>query len=223
MLLYQADHHGALPVEGDYKGKIPGVGDPADFAWWHQVGHEINDKAWYNVLPPYAGESPLRDLLPGATNEARRRYIRDFTSSLFHAPGAEIRDTESAGAKDLIGNKVPTGYFINSQLYNKDAAAALGISSSRLREQGLRYASLPDPAKVVFMAEARTSDDEKVPGENESAADVFRARGQAAHVGSRYGGRTSLVFFDGSVRTYDALEVKQASHQLGIIWTPWVP
>jgi prepilin-type processing-associated H-X9-DG protein len=41
-------------------------------------------------------------------------------------------------------------------------------------------------------------------------------------VASRYGGRTSIVFFDGSVRTEQSRAVKtDGSRALGIIWNPW--
>jgi prepilin-type N-terminal cleavage/methylation domain-containing protein/prepilin-type processing-associated H-X9-DG protein len=220
MLLYQADNRGHLPVEGNYQGNIPGT-DAADFAWWHQVDHVINAKAWYNVLPPYAGESALRDLLPGSSAEEKRQHIRDFRQSLFYAPGAELRDI--AATETLSSNRVPLGYFINSQLYNNEAATFTGTSSSRLRSEGLPYNLIPFPGKVAFMAEARVSNDERVTGYDTGGSDVFRARGQGGHVASRYGGRTSIVFFDGSVRTYDSRTVKASSTSLGIVWNPWTP
>jgi prepilin-type N-terminal cleavage/methylation domain-containing protein/prepilin-type processing-associated H-X9-DG protein len=220
MLLYQADNRGHLPVEGNYQGNIPGT-EAEDFAWWQQVGHVINTKAWYNVLPPYAGESALRDLMPGSTYEEKRQHVRDFRQSLFYAPGSELRDIAVTGASS--SNRVPLGYFINSQLYNIDAATFTGTSSSRLRSEGLPYNLIPFPGKVAFMAEARVSNDELVIGYDKGGGDVFRARGQGGHVASRYGGRTSIVFFDGSVRTYDSRTVKASSTSLGIVWNPWTP
>jgi prepilin-type processing-associated H-X9-DG protein len=221
MLTYQADNRGHLPVEGGYQGKMSGVNDADDYAWWHQVGHEVNAKAWFNVLPPYASEAALRDLLPGASNEERRVHIINFRNSLFFAPGTQMRDSATTGA--LSGNKVPMGYFINSQIYNTDGATTAGTSSGVLRVQGLRYNMVPRPGRTAFMAEARVANDEIVPDFDEGrAADVFRARGQSRHVASRYGGRTSIVFFDGSVRTEQSRAVKtDGSRALGIIWNPW--
>lgn len=99
---------------------------------------------------------------------------------------------------------VPMCYFINSQLYNSDAAAVHGQSAAQLRARGVKMLILSQarsPSAVPLMAEARTENTE-LDGSQSGGTDVFRARGQSGHVGSRYGKTTNVLFADGSVRNF---------------------
>lgn len=198
--LYQADHRGHLPVEGGGSGKSGSL-DRADYAWWSDVGAAFNEKAWFNVLPPYASARPLKDLLPGSSAAEKDAFFRNFRQSLFYSPGSTLRE---AGSGTTAG-MVPMCYFINSQLYNSEAAAVHGQSAAQLRARGVKMLILSQarsPSAVPLMAEARTENTELAAGQKEDAKDVFRARGQARHVGSRYGKTTNVLFADGSVRNF---------------------
>lgn len=67
--LYRADNRMRMPVEGKSLGQSGSL-DRADYAWWSDVGSAVNAKAWFTVLPPYAGGRPLADLLPGESAAA---------------------------------------------------------------------------------------------------------------------------------------------------------
>lgn len=193
--LYRVDNRMRMPVEGTATGKSGSL-SRNDYAWWSDVGAPVNAKAWFNVLPPYAGEKPLADILPGGSSAGKDAFMREFRQSLFYSPGTTLRES--------VADMVPMCYFMNSQLYNDYTAVWHGTTESELRVRGVLYSTLEQAGKasaIPFMAEARTENTELV-GSQSGGTDVFRARGQSGHVGSRYGQTTNIVFCDGSVRNF---------------------
>lgn len=222
--LYRVDNRMRMPVEGRATGKSGSL-DRADYAWWAEVGQPHNERAWFNVLPPYAGERPLADILPGGSAAGKDAFMREFRQSLFYSPGTTLRES--------VADMVPMCYFMNSQLYNDYTAVWHGTTESELRVRGVLYATLEQAGRasaVPFMAEARTENTELVSGSQSGGTDVFRARGQSGHVGSRYGQTTNILFCDGSVRNFRSAYVLAPSpagsglsgrDKPDIVWRPF--
>lgn len=93
--LYIVENRNRLPTEGTSKGKSGSL-EKEDFAWWSDVGADYNANAWFNVLPPYANERPLKDWLPGASRAEKDEFARTFRRTLFYSPGSRLRERAPA-------------------------------------------------------------------------------------------------------------------------------
>lgn len=184
---YTADNNGAIPFEGS-----------ADRVTWGSIGSGVNETAWFNVLPPYVGQQPMREL-SGAGRENR---MKDW--GIHHCPLVKWRDW-----------RLPTfSFMMNSQIYNSNGPSDNPASPVRL-------ANIQDAVATVMFADLNQSYNN-------------RPRGRGRHVDDRQpGGKVHLVFFDGSLRSYDASYVKPDNYSGGgvsytdnnrpdLIWNPWI-
>jgi len=211
---------------------IPYEGGPDnDFLTWSSsangVGHAANDSAWFNVLPPYVGQKPLRDFASsgfgggGLTAAQKRTYFRD--NKLIYACAADARP-----ALD-VATYVNPSYMMNSQLYNKDGPA--GTKDGPATKGGGRLLSIHDfndvaypLSRIAFMTDA---------GSDNLVGDRPRIRGhgnrnagcnadQYYGVDERHGNAANIVFMDGSVRSYSSEELNRPpTDPKGVVWIPW--
>ncbi len=178
--LYAGENRNLLPLRG-----------PADRPTWTQVSTD-NDaarQAWYNALPPYVSERPLRDL--ATAGEQARLYADD---TIHRDPRAEFTAARKAGNPCF-------SYTLNSQLHTSRSGGA--DLPSAIRHPITRF---PNPANTVYLFETRSNPNDGTPAEtadNQSG----RAYGHSRHVSYRYNGRVSMIFLDGSVRTYPSAEI----------------
>jgi prepilin-type processing-associated H-X9-DG protein/prepilin-type N-terminal cleavage/methylation domain-containing protein len=128
---------------------------------------QIIDRAedWFNALPPYLGSPPYVDLVRTG------RAPREGQKSLFVCPCA--RQAEAKGGHFL-------SYGMNMYLSRWDKAEAT------------RLHAVPDPATVVFMADA--------PGGYASTA----PSAAPYSVSARHGQRANVLFLDGRVQAFSA-------------------
>lgn len=187
LVLYTGDNNGAIPYEGD-----------GDRVSWASIANTDNETSWFNVLPPYVGQKPMREL----SNTDRENRIKDW--GIHTCPLVKWRDSRR-----------PTfSYMMNSQIYSSDGPSNNPASSVRL-------ANIEDMSAMVVFADL-----------NQTYND--RPRGRGRHVDDRQpGGKVHLVFFDGSLRSYDASYIRPDNFSGGgvsytennkpdIIWNPWI-
>lgn len=213
---------------------IPYEGGPDnDYLTWNSaangVGNAANDSAWFNVLPPYVGQKPMRDYVGGGfsggglTVAQRKTYFRD--NKLIYACAADARP-----ALDVVTYINPS-YMMNSKLYNSDGPAGTRDGPSTNGGSG-RLLSIHDfnnvaysLSRIAFMTDA---------GSDNVAGDRPRIRGHGdrdaglsanfySGVDARHGNAANILFMDGSVRSYSSEELNlPPSNPKGVVWLPWV-
>jgi len=188
LTLYVTESSGAIPYEGS-----------ADRVTWAVIANPVNQTSWFNVLPPYVGNAPMRDL---ANTQSRQEYTS--VRGIHSCPLVEWRD-----------HRVPNfSYMMNSQLYNPE-----GPSNSP--DRPIRITQIAEPNATVMFADLK-----------QDISD--RPRGRGNHVDDRQpGGKTHIVFFDGSLQSYDAEYVRTETfadstgsytdnNKPDVIWNPWI-
>ncbi len=186
LVLYASDHNGAIPFEGD-----------RDRVTWAAIAAGANERAWFNVLPPYVGEKGMADF----TANDRDSHANGW--GIHYCPLVEWRDSR----------RPAFSYMMNSQIYNPN-----GPSDDP--DRPVRMPQILEPTQTVMFADL-----------NQSYND--RPRGRGRHVDERQpGGMTNLVFFDGSMRAYEAAYLRPDTYSGGgrfytdnnrpnLIWNPW--
>jgi len=197
LLLYANENAKRIPYEGGF-----------DQPSWNQTALPAEEHSWFNVLPPYVGEKPLREL-----SSASEREVMVRTSSIHFSPGAEADSRENRRRPFF-------SYMMNSQIYSGDGPSNSGNNLIRLTV-------IPEPAKTIFMTETRSSEDDGAP--NEGAGRVARSKGRNNSISFRYGGQTNVVFLDGHLETVESeflynfgRDPAASGGQLDdYIWFPW--
>ena len=197
LLLYAGENRQRIPYEGD-----------EDQPSWSQTKGSQEENSWFNALPPYVGELPLREVQRSDYGVMLRK------SSIHYSPGAEPNERENR-------RKPQFSYMMNSQIYSGDGPSNSGDDLIRLN-------NIPDPSKTIFMTETRASENDGAP--NESSDRIARSKGRNNSISFRYGGQTNVVFLDGSVIAVDSDTLYNRSrdpaaspaNQLsGFVWYPW--
>lgn len=196
LMLYAADYDGAIPYEGS-----------RDSFSWNQLANvpRGDDRAWFNLLPPYVEKKPMKDL----TTADERQFLTS-ASGVHRCPLVRF---QSAARPSF-------SYMMNSQLYNGD-----GPTNSA--DTPLRLVQIPAPSRTVIFADADV-------GPEPTEATNDRARGRGRHVGDRQpGGRANLVMLDGSVTSFTAEYLRPDTftdengfqhldnNRPDVIWNPW--
>lgn len=186
LVLYTGENNGAIPYEGD-----------ADRVTWGSIASGVNETAWFNVLPPYVGQKPMREL----TNADRQNHLKGW--GIHYCPLVQWRDWR----------RPAFSYMMNSQIYGSN-----GPSDSP--DVPVRLANIHEVSATVMFADL-----------NQSYND--RPRGRGRHVDDRQpGDKVHLVFFDGSLRAFDADYVRADRYSADgvnytdnnrpdLIWNPW--
>jgi prepilin-type N-terminal cleavage/methylation domain-containing protein/prepilin-type processing-associated H-X9-DG protein len=184
----------------DSKGRMPNRG-LADRPSWAQV--ESNDpravNAWYNVLPPYASERALRDLPP----EQRDATFRG--QSIHRDPLAQFTNETASVPRPFFS------YALNSQMnVSRAEAGSQTLNGVDRRAEELPFQLYPTPTLTVFLFEVRSNPNDGGPNTS-GDAQSGRAYGRAQHMSWRYGGRVSICFLDGSVRTFRSSDIDRGT------------
>ncbi len=163
-----------------------------------------------NIANP-VNELAWFNVLPPYVGE---KAMKDFTAHdrNSHANGWGIHYCPLVEWRD--SRRPAFSYMMNSQIYNPG-----GPSDSP--EQAVKLLQILEPSATVMFADL-----------NQSYND--RPRGRGRHVDDRQpGGKVNLVFFDGSMRAFDADYVLPDTHIDGgvtftennrpdLIWNPWI-
>lgn len=169
--------HSYLADTGQSNAKMPYEGLEAQ-PNWNQTKTTANELAWYNVLPPYVQEKPIREFT------AADQTLMWQGKTMHRDPAAKV-------VSNVIGNRPPFSYMMNSQL----------------RDDGqIPIVQVEKPSLTVFMTETRTSIKDRVPGTTTSS-DLARAKGRNNRVSGRHNDKTHILFMDGRVAAFDALYV----------------
>jgi prepilin-type N-terminal cleavage/methylation domain-containing protein/prepilin-type processing-associated H-X9-DG protein len=203
LLLFVAENNQGIPYEG-----------AQDQPTWSNVGSSANVNSWFNALPPYANELPLREM----NTPAKRATVIDG-KSIFSSPGAALSAT--------VNNVRPQfSYMMNSQIYASTNNTTAPSNSGALL---IRMNLIPSPSKTIFMTETRVSEKDGPPGTSSAANQLARAIGRNNNISYRYGGRTNIIFLDGHLETVpstvlfnNGLDPQIPGNQLpDYIWFPW--
>jgi prepilin-type N-terminal cleavage/methylation domain-containing protein/prepilin-type processing-associated H-X9-DG protein len=187
---------------------MPGRG-LSDRPTWADVENPgtVAMQAWYNVLPPYVNEKPLREL--GNTDGMRTPQGSPLLNarSIHRAPGAEF-DNGGAG----IATGPLFSYSMNSQLNTSVSQGNNIPGRGDLRAATLSFSEYPSPTRTVFMFDQRTSTNEPQPvAPGVLGSGVARAYGRSSHITYRYGQTVNMVFLDGSVRNFRSAAINQGT------------
>lgn len=202
---YLVDSNQELPFEGAEESPT-----------WAQVASAANEKAWYNVLPPYVGMKGMKDLLPA---ERAQLYGGGFPTIL-QCPLARWQGNEASAPGPKFS------YAFNSKIFASGRPNQIFIH--QLRDQGGPNVNNRQigPSKVPMILGARASlrEPKLMPGMNDEVGTVLSYTRRAS---GRTGGRVAIVFFDGSVRTYAPHEIMDSNGRniptSPVIWDPWLP
>ena len=201
--LYMSDSNQELPYEG-------GEENPT----WAQLAQPQNERAWFNVVPPYVGMPALKDLTP----EQRANLYTPRGGLIFQCPRAKWEGNEASASGPRFS------YAFNSKIFSGPSR----IMAFQLKDHGGPNMNrrLIGPSTVPMMLGARASRREPklMPGMNN---DVGTALAYTRRASARTGGRVPIVFFDGSVRTFAPSEIMNSNGRniptSPVIWNPWNP
>lgn len=169
--LYADDWNDVLPREGN-----------DDLIQWRILADPSNNQAWFNVLPPYVGQPPMR------TFTVAQREV-------FYNRGTTIHTCRSAvySSPPRFGNGdfVVFNYAINSYL---DTNSAMPVPPRRL--------NIPHPSRTPLFLDVQTSAREL--GQDSTKLGTNRAQGSGPNgrMSSRHNGGANICFVDGSMRYY---------------------
>lgn len=205
--LYIGENNGELPFEGVEENPT-----------WTQTRSPQNERAWFNVLPPYVEHLALSEL--ANSTAARRQFTTAKASSILQCPRAIWQGNEATATGPRFS------YAFNSKIGSgRIAQIADGLGAN----SGNRPVA-PSTVPMILDARASAKEPKAVSGMNN---DVGTARAYTRRINNRHGaahtvnGLAHIVFFDGSVRSFKASELLNASGYnivtSPVIWNPWNP
>jgi len=205
----------------DSAGQLPSDGNE-DSPSWANVINANNATAWYNVLPPYVGVAALKDL----TATERTQLYSGQKASMFQCPRAKWQGNEKTASGPIFS------YAFNSKIFTADAPANVTVSqlgdhgAININNRTISMAVIP----MIIDTRASTKEPKAVSGMNN---DFGTSRSYTRRLSNRHGsgstatGLANIVFFDGSVRSYNVAEIMDTSGRnivtSPIIWEPWAP
>jgi prepilin-type N-terminal cleavage/methylation domain-containing protein/prepilin-type processing-associated H-X9-DG protein len=224
--LYVNDYKDYLPTDGmgpdgDYDGGAAPYGMPLD------------PSAWFNVLPPYAGEHPLSYYynLPGGIPCKKMPFPGGNGSKFWNCPSAQMTPMQ---AENSVSNSGVYGFFSFAQNLDLNKIPGTATSATDLGAEYPyptmgRISSLMKPSATVLMFDCAfnpiTEDDNDSPGWN-SVNPGIRFKTLA----SRHDKGAVLVFTDGHAKWFSDLYLTNESITLfenkiepplpDVIWNP---
>lgn len=225
--VYSTDNYDAIPRDGTdeggqygaFTGKTTGSGSPND------------SYAWFNLLPPNAGERPLSSYWADAQGKVAKDFLPFPTGKgkFWHCNAAKLKDSEIPG----MPSRGSFGFF--SYVMNIDLKLR---SSIRNRVQGNDYpypgmpklGSIQNASATVMLLDAEFNPVTEAYGDPSPSIGVMPAarhnRFAARHNGPGASGGGNIMFIDGHAAFFkrtaitnggtDRLE-KMASD---VIWNP---
>jgi prepilin-type N-terminal cleavage/methylation domain-containing protein len=173
---------------GDNRGIMPGRG-PAQTPTWSEVAQAGAAGAWFNALPPYASAKSL------ATFAVEDRDTLFRSDNIHRDPSARFGNETTSISRPYFS------YALNSQMnVSRAEAGAQTLNGVDQRNVSLPFTRYPDPAQTVYLFETQSNLD---PGQTTvTDSNSGRAYGRSSHLSYRYNRRPSILFLDGSVRTF---------------------
>jgi prepilin-type N-terminal cleavage/methylation domain-containing protein/prepilin-type processing-associated H-X9-DG protein len=210
--LYLSDHMGHIPYEGWRENPT-----------WTEVRDPRNRNSWFNVLPPYVDQPPLAQF---EASQARQLYTRHGYGGILQSPAAKWSGNEASRPGPVFS------YAFNSQIYasgmdHNTTVRITNIHGDALTGEGTnqnRRTVGPSTVPMLFTARASLAEPRAVPGMNNDAGTAYAYTRRAS---ARHNGRVAIVFLDGSVRTFEPLEIMDSNGRniasSPVIWNPWDP
>lgn len=214
--IFLDENRGSFPTDGS-SGEEGGGGT-------YNSASPTVESAWFNVLPPYVGEKPMKDLA-----EQGRIRVPGSGKSMFLCPASPIEPKLLADYKpDRKGNAKQNTYY-NSYGYNwwiDNAKGGHRDFSDVLRQSQIVKAS-------IFAVFADSSTGHWQGGEGGGSLPSYRysklhptsmAEPNKGHA-FRHAGRANVCFLDGHVNTYRVKQIwfkgmKSADNFGGVQWNP---
>lgn len=187
LVLHTSDHNGTIPFEGDN-----------DRVTWGSIANRVNETAWFNVLPPYVGQKPMRDL----SNADRQNRLTEW--GIHQCPLVKWRDSR----------RPAFSFMMNSQIYTSEGP-------SNNPEKPVRLANIHDPSSTVVFSDLNQSYNDRPRGRGRHVDD--RQPGRKVHLVFFDG---SLQAFDADYIRPDNYSAGSVTYTLNnrpdIIWNPWI-
>ncbi len=224
--LYVNDYRDYLPTDGmgkdgDYDGGAAPYGMPLD------------PSAWFNVLPPYAGEHPLSYYynLPGGIPYKKMPFPGGNGSKFWNCPSAQMTDQQ---AQNIVVGAGEYGFFSFAQNLDLNKIPGTATSATDLGAEYPyptmgRISSLMKPSATVLMFDCAfnpvTEVDNESPQYNSTLPGIrFKT------LASRHDKGAVLVFTDGHAAWFSDLYLTNESITLfenkieptlpDVIWNP---
>lgn len=196
-----------------------------DMLQWSQVGGAADAQSWFNVLPPYVGMPPIKNLTgfgTGLTTSQKKTYFLD--NKMIYGCGADERP-----ALDNATVYITPSYMMNSQLYGKEGPA--GTKDGPATAGGGRLLNMNDfnnvkysLSRIAFMIDAGTENPSGTRGRIRGHGDAPPGVANEVFTGvdPRHNGSANVVFMDGSVRAIARADLNAPkSDPTSVVWLPW--
>ena len=204
--MYMDDNDELIPLDTESGG--------SDTPTWGQVTGAASTSTWYNVLMPYVQKPTV------ASYSATPGFLYQG-GTILQCPSTKWSGKESFAAGPRFS------YAYNSKIIDS------GHPTVRLRDlesphQGGNVNNRPvNSTTVAMLIDTRASTTEPRVFPAESDTKVGSPHSYTKRLSNRHSGRFNVVFFDGSVRTYDpALLMDSIGQNVStspVIWSPWNP
>ena len=205
LLAYLSDSNQELPYEGAEENPT-----------WAQVASAANERAWYNVIPPYVDMPGMKDL----TAAQRAQMYHRGNPNILQCPLARWNGNEAT----LNGPRF--SYAFNSKLFGSGNPSKIFVYHLTDYQSNNVNRRVVGPSTVAMLLGARASTKEPklMPGMNNDTGTPLAYTRRAS---ARTGGKVPIVFFDGSVRSFVPREIMDNNgrniNTSPVIWNPWNP
>jgi prepilin-type N-terminal cleavage/methylation domain-containing protein/prepilin-type processing-associated H-X9-DG protein len=204
--MYMDDNNGLIPLDTESGG--------SDTPTWNQVTGNVSTSTWYNVLMPYVQKLPMASY--------------KLAPSLLYQSGIILQCPSAKwSGKELFAAGPKFSYAYNSQIIDS-GHMTVHLQDLESPHQGNNANNRPVNSSTVAMildTRASTAEPRVFPSEND--AKVGSPHCYTKRLSNRHLGRLNIVFFDGGVRSYDAVSLQDGVGQniptSPVIWNPWDP
>jgi prepilin-type N-terminal cleavage/methylation domain-containing protein/prepilin-type processing-associated H-X9-DG protein len=205
-VMYMDDNNGLIPLDTELGG--------SDTPSWGLVTGPASTSTWYNVLMPYVQKPPVASY--------------STTPSFLYQSGIILQCPSAKwSGKEAFASGPKFSYAYNSQIISS------GHTTVRLQDlesphQGGNVNNRPvNSTTVAMILDTRASIAEPRVFPSESDTKVGSPHSYTKRLSNRHSRRLNIVFFDGSVRSYDAASLQDGIGQnintSPVIWDPWDP
>ncbi len=217
--VYATDNDDRMPRDGTDAGGQYGV----DTGSTTGPGSPSDPYAWFNVLPPSAGEKPFSNYWAGVTRPKDQLPFPGGTGPFWHCPAAK------AATQDRFLKGGTFGFF--SIVMNLDLKL---LSSIRNNVQGNsfeypempRLGAIPSPASTVLLTDSAFSPSLEPYTDAPDRNGIFPA-GRSGHFAQRHNHRgANLVFVDGHAGFYRRSYItnggagREEKFNADVVWNP---
>jgi len=201
--MYMDDNDGLIPLDTESGG--------SDTPKWSLVTGPASTSTWYNVLMPYVQK-------PTMASYSTSPALLYQSGTILQCPSAKW------SGKELFAAGPKFSYAYNSQIIDT-GHMTVRLQDLENPQQGSNVHNRPINATTVAMIlDTRASTTEPRVFPSESDVKVGSPHSYTKRLSNRHSGRFNVVFFDGSVRSYDPTllmdSVGQNINTSPVIWNP---